>query len=86
MTRAQFAVTLVVVAVTGLLGGTLSDRLRSQPAWAQEGAAGAKVLEAGGFRLVDDAGKLRAWVAIDAEGRPGIAFLDGDGLKVWRRP
>jgi hypothetical protein len=35
MTRTQFAVTLVVVAVAGLVGGALSERMRGRPAVAQ---------------------------------------------------
>ncbi len=76
MSKAQFSTTLAVVAVTGLLGGALSDRLRSQPAWAQEGAAAAKVVEAREFRLVDDAGRLRASLSLDPEGRPGLTLWD----------
>jgi hypothetical protein len=36
MTRSQFAVALVVVAVAGLMGGVVSDRLQGSPAVAQQ--------------------------------------------------
>jgi len=34
VTRAQFAVVLLVVAVSGFLGGAVSDRLKGRPAYA----------------------------------------------------
>ncbi len=47
MTRSQFAVALVFVAVAGLIGGVVSDRLQGSPAVAQqrEGEPGAYQLE-----------------------------------------
>ena len=79
MNRVQFAVTLAVVAVAGMIGGALSDRLRGQPAYAQEEAAAGKVVEAQEFHVTDDAGRVRVALGICDDGDPSLVFLGTAG-------
>jgi hypothetical protein len=79
MGRAQFAVVLVVVAVGGLVGGALSDRLKGRPVYAQEGGAAGKVVETQEFRIVDAEGRTRAVVGLDADGISGLTLIDAAG-------
>lgn len=74
MTRGQFAVTLIVVAVAGLLGGALSDWIRAAPAHAQQEEK----------RLVVDELVAKKVTVAGPEGvceaRDGrLALIDGEG-------
>jgi hypothetical protein len=77
MSRGQFAVLLVVVAIAGLVGGALSERVRGRPAYAQEGVA--EVVEAREFRVVGEDGKMRIQLAVDPAGGPMLHLLDRRG-------
>jgi len=77
--RTQFAVVLLVVAASGFLGGAVSDRLKGRPAYAQEGAAAPKVVEAQEFRVVDEHGNGRASLQVSAEGDAVLQLANEDG-------
>jgi hypothetical protein len=78
MSKRQFYVALIVLAVSGLMGGVLSTwLLPGRAAYAQEQAA-AQEIRAEKFVLVDAAGKTRAMLYL-LDGRPGLVFYDEAG-------
>ena len=76
MSRTQFAVTLAVAAVAGLLGGSLTDWLRPAPAHAQAGAR--KVIKARLLEIVDEAGTVRVSLGTSPQSA-GLAVYDEEG-------
>ena len=77
MDRSQFALTLVVAAVAGLVGGAVSDLARGEPAAAQERVA--QVIEAREFRVVDEHGTVRAMLGLTDKGpRLRLCAENGD--------
>jgi hypothetical protein len=64
MNRTQSAVTLAVVAVAGLVGGSITEWLRPGPLHAPRGTR--QVVRARCLHIVDEAGQNR--VTIDNEG------------------
>lgn len=76
MNRSQFAVTLAVVAVAGLVGGSLTDWLRPAPAHAQRGAR--QVVRARLVEIVDEAGKVRVSLGAGPQSA-GVAVYDEEG-------
>ena len=77
MTRRQFVVALVVVAVGSVVGGSLTDILRGPPAHAQANAH--DVIYARDFRLVDENGETRGMMAVVPDAGPSIMLFDGEG-------
>jgi hypothetical protein len=68
---------VLLIAVSGFLGGVVSDVvLRGTPAAAQMEDAVADVVRAKRFEVVDDAGKPRASLSLDPDGRPFLGVLD----------
>lgn len=76
MSRTQFAVTLAVVAVAGMLGGSLTNWLRPAPAHAQ--ASARRVIRAQLLEIVDEAGKVRVSVGAGPQSA-GLAVYDEEG-------
>ncbi|MFH1748059.1 MAG: hypothetical protein ABIG44_13570 [Planctomycetota bacterium] len=65
------------VVALGLLAVLLGAGLVAGPAVQQ--AASPRVIEASGFRLVDNSGKTRAMLVVSKEGPVGLSFLDENG-------
>ena len=70
MTKRQYVGALVVLAVAGLVGGTLSDWARGRSAYAQEGIADA--IEARQLIVRDEAGYARIQLGISGVGNAFI--------------
>ncbi len=75
MSSRQFRWALAVLAISGLAGGALSNWLlpKGARAYAQE-ANTAQVVTAREFRLVDEAGKVRAGLGFSDDGQPGLSI------------
>lgn len=79
MNRKEYGWVLILSAVAGLLGGTLSSRIfMGDPVHAQSTPPHTQVISAEAFHLVDQNGKLRAAFSIGAvaDQQPGIVFYD----------
>ena len=75
-------VTLSIVA--GLLGGTVAPYIfRATPVHAQAQILAPKMLEAGAFRLVNEAGHVAGTIAINAAGSGVITMFDADGKVIF---
>ena len=74
MSKAKYGFLVLVVMVSGLIGGLFSGRiLLPQVALAQSSG---KVVEASEIRLVDKDGKSRAVLALGEGGEPSLKFYD----------
>jgi hypothetical protein len=49
-------------------------------------AAAPEVMRSQGFELVDGTGKVRAMLALLADGRPGFLLYDKEGEVIWQAP
>ena len=80
MTRQQFGIALIVIAVAALVGGAVSERLFARAPAAAEDALPPpeKIIEAEAFRLLDAQGKTRAVLALEA-GEPVLSLTDSEG-------
>ena len=79
MTSTQYMMALVVLVVSGLVGGALGSWLmRRKAPWAR-GVAVPGVVTATRFRLVDAEEKERAVLGITADGTTGLGLLDAAG-------
>jgi hypothetical protein len=79
MKKKEYGLVLLLSAVTGLVGGTLSSRIfTGDPVHAQMTPPHAKVISAEAFHLVDKNGEHRASFSIGAvaDQQPGIVFHD----------
>ena len=77
-----FNVTISIVA--GLLGGTFAPYIfQATPVHAQAQLLAPKMLEAGAFRLVNDAGHVAGTIAINATGSGVITMFDAEGKVVF---
>jgi hypothetical protein len=75
-------VTLSVAA--GFLGGTVAPYVfPATSVHAQALILAPKMLEAGAFRLVNEAGHLAGTLAIDSAGSGVITMFDADGKVIW---
>jgi hypothetical protein len=80
MTKGQFRWALLVLVVSGLVGGLLGSwLLPGRAALAQEQAGAEKVVTAKRFRLVDDQGRGRAALGFDEGGDPSLRLYDAAG-------
>ena len=87
MSRSQFGILVAVAVVSGFLGGGASYLLlRGTPAAAQTGTVQAQTpgavqdeVKAKSFRLVDDAGKTRAWLNCFTDSPATLGFYDAAG-------
>jgi len=78
VTRRQFCVVLVVVFLGSVVGGVLGERLFSTgSAQAQK----ANVVNAEEFLLLDQSGKARAGLGLDANGEVGFVLTSKDGSR-----
>ncbi len=78
MSSRQFKWALLVLAVSGLVGGALSSwLLPGRAAFAREEAL--QVVTARAFRLVDEADQQRAVLDLRDNGQPNLAFFDAAG-------
>ena len=74
--------TLSIVA--GLLGGTVASYvLPTTSVHAQAQSFAPKMLEAGSFRLVNEAGHVAGTLAISAAGSGVITLFDADGKVIF---
>jgi len=79
MTRQQFSIALIVLAVSGFLGGALSGQVfgptpvmaADEPAAPQDG-----VISARGFHLVDDEGLTLGRFELDGWGQPSLTLVN----------
>ena len=68
----------------GLLGGTIAPYIfRATPVHAQAQVLAPKILEAGAFRLVNEAGHVAGTIAINAAGTGVITMFDAEGKVVF---
>ena len=77
MTKRQYVGALVVLAVAGLLGGTLSDWVKGTSAHAQEGVA--DTIEARQFIVRDESGYARIHIGMSATDSARIRFSGNHG-------
>jgi hypothetical protein len=77
-----FNVMLSIAA--GLLGGTVAPYILQTPSvHAQAQIVAPKMLEAGAFRLVNEAGHVAGTIAINAAGSGVITMFDADGKIIF---
>lgn len=76
---------VLLVVTTRSLMRAMSKEAADENTEAEETAVEEEV-RAKRFVLVDDAGRLRAVLAMRAEGAVGLAFADADGNIIWRAP
>lgn len=77
-----FSVTLSIAA--GLLGGTIAQYiLPATSVHAQAQILAPKTLEAGTFRLVNEAGHLAGSLTINAAGSGVVTMFDADGKVIF---
>lgn len=75
MNARQFRIALLVLVVSGFVGGALANLLLTGgPAWAQAGPGRVTATE---FQLVDSSGKLRARLGLDGDGVPALVVPAG---------
>lgn len=80
MNKKQYSLMLVLALVAGLVGGVVSSQfLTGRPVFAGKKSEPPKVIEAQGFRLVDDKGNVLARLD-DGD------FGYGGNLAVYRKP
>jgi hypothetical protein len=80
MPRKDYYVALVLAVVAGFVGGCMSSHFFSpEPVGAQEVSRRAKIIEAEGLRLVDQAGKIRAAFEMGPDGSVGLQLGNKDG-------
>lgn len=80
MPRKDYYVALALAMVAGFIGGCMSGHFFSpEPAGAQEVPRHAKIIEAEGLRLVDQAGKIRAVFEMGPDGSVGLQLGGKDG-------
>lgn len=78
MSSEQFKLLVVMIVVSGLVGGLLGSwLLPGRAAFAGEEAL--QVVTAREFRVLDEEGKLRARLGWGNEGVPGLSFYDAAG-------
>ena len=78
----SFNVTLSIAA--GLLGGTVAPYIfPATSVHAQAQVLAPKTLEAGAFRLVNEAGRLAGSLTINAAGNGVVTMFDGDGKVIF---
>ncbi|MBI5442835.1 MAG: hypothetical protein HY900_16680 [Deltaproteobacteria bacterium] len=69
MNKKQFQILVLVTAVSGVVGGAISERLFSAPqAVAAAKATTGKALTGSEFRLVDSKGAVQARIGFNADG------------------
>ena len=74
-------VTLSIAA--GLLGGTVAQLFRATPVHAQAQILAPKMLEAGAFRLINEAGHVAGTMSINTAGSGVITMFDADGKVIF---
>jgi len=75
-------VTLSIAA--GLLGGTVAPYIvRMTPVHAQAQTPAPKILEAGAFRLVNEAGQVAGTMAVNTAGSGIITMFDANGKVIF---
>lgn len=84
MTRTQYAFLVVLVMISGCVGGAVSQRMRATPTAkaAEEPAAkpeAPKVVEAQQFRVLDAKGTIRAVLGMTPTGAAGLLIKDEAG-------
>jgi len=68
----------------GLLGGTIAPYIfRATSVHAQAQVLAPKMLEAGAFRLVNEAGHMAGTITINAAGSGVITMFDADGKVIF---
>lgn len=76
----QTGVIIAAAFVAGFVGGIVSSGfLRDAPVFAQKGPQPEKVLQAERFEVVDQAGKVRAVLAVADSGALGLTLADQAG-------
>jgi hypothetical protein len=76
MTRVQFGLVLVTTFIGSMAGGVLSERLLSVGSVQAQKANGVNAEE---FLLLDQSGKARAGLGLDANGEVGFVLTSKDG-------
>jgi hypothetical protein len=75
---------LTLSVAAGLLGGTVGPYLLSvNPVHAQAQVLTPKIVEAGAFRLVNEAGHVAGTLAINAAGSGVITMFDNEGKAIF---
>jgi hypothetical protein len=75
---------LLLSVAAGLIGGLAAPYLfPTAPVHAQAQVQAPKTLEAGAFRLVNEAGHLAGTLAITASGNGVITMFDGNGKVIF---
>lgn len=81
MTRQRFLLLVIATFAGGMAGGALSDQfLTGQSAQAQKPNG----VNAEEFLLVDETGKARAGLGLDANGEIGLVLSSKDGTRTLR--
>jgi len=79
MTRRQYLVAMLALAISGLLGGAAVSWLTvSRTAEGAEFYKTQRVVSGDSFLLIDSAGKARGGFSIDAQGRTTFQMFDGE--------
>ncbi len=78
MTRREFCVVLVLVFLGSVVGGALGERLFSPRSVQAQKVNGVNAEE---FLLLDQSGKARAGLGLDANGEVGFVLTSKDGSR-----
>ncbi len=86
MDRTHHLWSVIAVAVLGMCGGIVLDRVSAGQAVSATAASNNQTVEAEHFVLVNPSGQKRAELGFDAAGNPKLTFYDAHGKLIWSAP
>ena len=80
MKMKQLYLLIVIVMLSGFMGGAVSERLFSERTPAAQKMYESNIIAAEGFHLVDDDGTIRGAFSLGSDKEPNLHFLDKSGV------